>query len=455
MSHTSREPFSSNRRDFLKLMGLGASASVLAACGGGGGGGALGGGGNGKVTELIVPTNESPWTEAYQRTVSQYEGESGIRITLRVFPYDGLRTQMLNAIRNKSQTFDIFQLDEPWTHQFYDNDWVTPLEEIRSGFSLDPQILTYDALPFWDPQKRTSSESGQVMGLPLNGNVHLLVYRKDLYEDLGLSVPTTWEEAIANGEKAKSQGKAKYGYVTRGQGVSGGQSITYDYMPVFYSYGANWFADEGTDWTPTINTPEAIHATDVYKRLLDLGPADSLSVGQAEVIALLQGGEALQGHVVAAAAPQFEDESASNVAGKVGYAKVPAGGASGSSTPTSGTWSLCVPRGLNDARTKAAYDFVTWMLERKQQDAFSDAGGIATRKDSLTEAAKDSAYLQATEDSMADVRRAVRYAFSSPMLEQTERVLSQIGAGRTGVKPGLDQLQSRVEDIVREAGFLK
>lgn len=103
------------------------------------------------------------------------------------------------------------------------------------------------------------------MGLPLNGNVHLLVYRKDVYEKLGLSVPTTWEDAIANGEEAMRSGSAKYGYVTRGQGVQGGQSITYDYMPVFYSYGANWFVDEGTDWTPAVNSPEAAQATDVYK----------------------------------------------------------------------------------------------------------------------------------------------------------------------------------------------
>lgn len=447
-----------DRRRFLRFAAAGVSLPAIAGlsgCGGGGAGALGGGGGGGEVTELIVPTNQSPWLDAYRTVAAQYEAESGVRITLREFPYDGLRTQMTNAIQNQNLVFDLFQLDEPWTHQFYDNDWVVPLDEVDAQFSVDPAVLTYDALPYWDPETRTSDESGRVMGLPINGNVHLLIYRRDLYEQLGLPVPRTWEDAVAAGERAQQAGVARYGYATRGQASSGGQSITYDYMPVLYSFGASWFVDEGSDWTPAVNTPEALAATEMYARLLALGPAEPQTVGQAEVIAALQSGEALQAHVVAAAAAQLEDPAASNVVGKLGYAVLPAG-PTGEPAPTSGTWSLCVPRGLPPERAQATYRFIRWMLEKQQQAAFGQAGGIATREDVLNELGSgDAVYLQAVADSMPNVHRAVRYVFSAPMLEVTERILSGIGSGATRAPDGLAQLQDELTRVVRDAGFLQ
>lgn len=131
---------------------------------------------------------------------------------------------------------------------------------------------------------------------------------------------------------------------------------------------------------------------------------------------------------------------------------VPAG-SSGEPAPTSGTWSLVVPSGLDDARAQASYDFITWMLEKEQQEAFREAGGIPTRDDVLSGA--DEEYLQAVSDSMSQVRQAVRYVFSSAMLEATESSLSEIGAGNISVAAGLDGLQDRLMGVVREAGLLQ
>jgi multiple sugar transport system substrate-binding protein len=446
-----------DRRGFLRLLGAGVSIPVIAGltgCGGGGSGALGGGSKGGKVTELIVPTNRSPWLPAYRQVAAQYEKESGVKITLREFPYDGLRTQMTNAIQNKSAAFDLFQLDEPWTGQFYDSNWVAPLADIDPAFKLDQQVLGYDALAYWDRTKRTSATSGTVMGLPINGNVGLFVYRKDLYQQLGLSVPTTWEQAAANGELARRSGKIRYGNATRGQASLGGQSITYEYMPVFYSYGANWFVDEGSDWTPAVNSPAALAATEMYKRLLALGPDQPQTLGQAEVIALVQGGQTLQAQVVAAAAPQLEDPTKSQVVGKLGYAVLPAG-PSGKAAPTSGTWSLCVPTGLPAERAKAAVAFIRWMLDKAQQAKFTQAGGIPTRADVLAEQSGANSHLPAISASMPNARRAVRYVFAAPMLESTERILSEIGAGKKPVRQGLDELQSALTKVVRDAGFLK
>src|SRR5690606_37151303 len=159
--------------------------------------------------------------------------------------------------------------------------------------------------------------------------------------------------------RAQQAGAVEFGYTPRCQPTPGAQSISYDFLPVFYSYGADWFADAGTDWTPTVNTPEAIEAATMYRELAKLGPSATKTMGQAEVIAMVQSGRTLQTHIVTAASPQFLDPEASEVADTIGFAELPAGPAG--QTPVSGTWTLAIPAGMPPERATAVLDFIEWL----------------------------------------------------------------------------------------------
>jgi len=451
-----------SRRHLLGALPIGGSAvaASLAGCASGGTGALGGGGSSGEVTELIVPTARTPWLDAYRAVAAAYEEVSGIRVVLREFPYDGLYTQQVNAIQNSALPFDVFQIDEAGLWKFFENDWVVPFDEIDDGFTIDSEVLTYAGLPFWDPKRRTSDDSGHVMGHPINGNMDLFVYRQDLYGELGLSVPSTWDEALHNAQSASSSGGIQYGHVPRSQATQNGLSVTYEFMPVFYSYGGSWFADEGVDWTPTINTDAGIAAATMYRELALTGPEEPMTIGQAEVISLMQGGKALQTHVVAAAANQFLDPDKSQIADVVGFAEVPAADPGGAPAPTSGTWSLCVPRGLAPERESAALDYIRWVLSEDAQTMFMEAGGIPTRRTVLESGAagagtgEASSYLAPLAQSMENVHAPVRYAFGPSMASQAEKHLSRIAAGDVEPARGMAELQDAVVDVVREAGLL-
>ena len=440
-----------SRRRLLQLS-LGAGAAVLAACGGGGGGALGGGQQGGKATQLTVPANASPWLPAYQAAAKEYGNKTGVQLTVREFPYGGLRTAMVNAIRGGNLPFDLFHLDEPWTGEFYANDWAVPLTDVKSDFRLDQNVVSYDNLPQWDRAQRRHDPNGAVMGLPINGNVNLFVYRADLYSELGLGPPKTFDEAYENGRRARDSGKVKFGYVARAQATEGGSSITYDFMPLLRSYGADWYTP---DYQPSINSGGAIAAMEMFKRLLSLGPPQPQTVGQAEVIGTMQGGQALQCHTVAAAAADLENAAKSRVAGKLGYAVMPAG-STGKPAPTSGVWSLAVPKGLAPERAQAAVDFISWFVGSDAQLVFTKAGGIPTRTDTYDSPdvpAQAKIYLPAIKQSLGYVRGHIRYPFSAEMLPVAERSLAAIAAGNTPVKEGLDGLAATFGDIARKAGY--
>jgi multiple sugar transport system substrate-binding protein len=345
--------------------------TALSACGSGGdnaGAPDLGGAEDGGTT-MVIPVNRSPWLGAYQELVAQYEEETGIDIELREFPFEEMRTQYINDQQNDSGTFDLYHIPEGNIGEFFANEWVQPLHGIDPEFSLDDEVLSYSNFSYWDPERNVSSEDGELMALPLNGNVSLYMYRADVFEEQGLDVPRTWEDVVSTGVAAMSSGAADYGYVMRLQGVPSGSAITYDFMPLFYSYGGQWFVDEGADWTPDVDSEAGIAAARMLRELAQLGPAETTTLGQSEVIALMQAGQGLQTHLAAASAAGLENESDSNIAGDVGYAPMPAGD-SGEPGPASGVFALAVPTGLTDERSQRALDFLNWLQGEDVQTAF-------------------------------------------------------------------------------------
>lgn len=451
-----------SRRSLIKLALASASVPALAslsACGNNqgtlptGGSSSSGGGGGSKVTELVVATATTPWFDAYKAIVADYEKESGVKVTLQPFPFDGLMTQQINAMQQKSNAFDLFQINEGWVGQFYGQGWMRPLTDIDPSFTWDPGVASFDGLSNWDDTKKITDPSAPAVAMPLNGNMHILAYRKDVYEQLGMTPPKTWDEAIENGKKAMEAGLVKYGYVSRGQGAAGGNSVTYDFSSLLHSYGIEYIKEAGVDWSPTIDTPEAHAAMEKYLELLKIGPANPQTIDQAGVIAAMQSGDALQGHMVVAVAPQLSNPDKSKVVDKIGYAVVPGGSAG--PRPISGAWTIGVPTGLPDDRALAGLEFMKWLVSKPVQTKWGQNGGVITRSDVLEELGKDEKHpeLGAMQQSLEHVHAGIRFPFGSKMLQSTEVNFNKIVAGQMSIADGMKQVSKDIKAAVAEAGL--
>lgn len=392
----------------------------------------------GEVTKLTVPVAEAPWTDSFERLVADYEAETGIDVEVRVFPFDGLLTQEANAAQSGSNAFDLFLINEQWVSQFYDNGWVRPLLEVDPDFVWDENLMEFDGVGRWDPEIRNTSLDGEPYSLPVNGNIHLFMYRTDLYDDLGLSVPETWEDVVANGEAAMAAGAVDQGYVLRGR------TPAYDFSAVLYSYGGDWFSDEGSgDFTPAINTPEGRQALEMFRTLAEIGPEAPQTVAAAEATSLMQGGTVLQSMFVAAIAAPLENADASLVAGDIGYAVTPG------RTPVSGTWTMGIPVDLPDDRSQAAYDFVTWLTGQEAMQAWEGYGGVTTRTDITT----DRPELQAIVDSSEYIRGGFRYSFAPEMVEAVQPIIGEYLAGTITVDDALVQMEEAMVRVVEDSGY--
>ena len=74
--------------------------------------------------------------------------------------------------------------------------------------------------------------------VPINGNVEVFFYRRDLYEQKGLKIPETWDEALSNATKL-NDGARVYGFVHRDDR----ESALADFSNYLFSFGGDIFAN--------------------------------------------------------------------------------------------------------------------------------------------------------------------------------------------------------------------
>ena len=107
------------------------------------------------------------------------------------------------------QTIEISSSDPP--DIFYSWEGGRAGEIIKAGFAAD--LSDYYKKFGWDKSLNTASVSlakfgGKQYFVPTEIGASVVWYRKDLHDKLGLTVPATWDEMMANAAKAKAAGIA-------------------------------------------------------------------------------------------------------------------------------------------------------------------------------------------------------------------------------------------------------
>ena len=163
------------------------------------------------------------------------------------------------------------------------------------------------------------NDKGQMLSLPWSVDYFILYYNKDMFAQKGVKVPQTLDEMLVAAEKLTDEKAGIYGYVGRGL-RNANMTLWTNY---FLNYGGEFLDAKGNILT---DGPEAIEATKYYQRIsTKLAPPGLAGFNWMESLAAFAQGRAAMWIDGVGWAPGVEDPNASRIAGKVGYAMVPAG----------------------------------------------------------------------------------------------------------------------------------
>lgn len=391
---------------------------------------------------ITILINESPWLAGFEVLVDAYVAETGNQVELNVTPFPGMLQRSRNAVTAGTSEFDLINLNEQWYSLFYSAGLVSRILDIDPDFELDPQVIEYAYATRWNSDIGYSTADGELYGLPINGNIQLLFYRADLFEENGLDAPTTWDEVEAAAQVLHDP-PARVGLVTRTAPTD------WEFQSYLRGFGASVIeVDENGTWRVGIADDAGVAALERYIQLnRDYGPANFASVSQAEALSLMQSGRAAMAHVVGAAAPNFENPEQSIVGGLVQATIVP-GPTADSRATMSGIWVMGIPQNLPDARKQAALDFMRWALTEEAQLLYARAGAIPVRQDVYETLGQEEGFrwMQAMADSTPYIQPQPRVA-EAPQIIQAFR--DQVAAALLGQVTPEQALQAAAAEIHR------
>jgi len=238
--------------------------------------------------------------------------------------------------------------------QFYTSGWyadLTPLVNDPTATSAE-----WDRNDFIEAVWKALQLDGKQLAVPVQANVQILFYRKDLFAAAGLKPPKTLEELEAAAKKLHNP-PSVYGFVARGRKTQ----APYTWSHWLYANGGSWLTPDGK---PGINSPAAIAAAQQYVRLLrtysDPGITDN---GPIEVqTQFLQGRAAMILDAVSWGGI-FNDPQKSQVVGTREGALAPRG--AGGVTYELWAWGLGVSP--FSEKKKAAWLFLQWATSKQIQ----------------------------------------------------------------------------------------
>jgi ABC-type glycerol-3-phosphate transport system substrate-binding protein len=277
--------------------------------------------------------------DVLRASLPEFEKKTGVKVVVDAAPFADLYKKQLLSLSTGGGRYDVLFMDEPW---------IPPLSEFL--LPLTERMKTLDLQDFVPTTVAAGAFQGTQYAVPVDPNVQILVYRKDLFEQRGLKVPATWDELLAAAKAFHDPGKERYGIaVTASSDI---QTALYMLLAM-WSYGAELVDGSGRGG---LNTAAGRKGGEVFLELLKFTPPNVRSYNFADVNKVVQLGQAAMAIQWASGARPMEDKTRSTVAGKLGYAQVPK---AVRQTPMRGVWTLGIAK--NSANQDAAWQFATWL----------------------------------------------------------------------------------------------
>ena len=274
-----------------------------------------------------------------------------------------LRQRVTQDIASKGGQFDVMTIGTYEVPIWAKNGWLVSLNDMPEAWDAD------DILP---AIRGGLTVDGELYAAPFYGESSMVMYRKDLMEKAGLTMPDapTWEFIKEAAAGMTDKDGEVYGICLRGK-AGWGENMAF-LTAMSNSFGAKWFDEE---WTAQFDSEAWKTTLYFYMDLMtNYGPPGASTNGFNENLSLFQQGKCGMWIDATVAASFVTNPNDSAVADQVGFALAPDNGL-GKRGNWLWAWTLAVPAG-SDA-TPEAKTFIEWATSKGYTELVASKEGWA------------------------------------------------------------------------------
>jgi multiple sugar transport system substrate-binding protein len=250
------------RRGFLGLAAGSAAVAALAACSTGGGGGGAGG----TIKFWDMPWGAANYNTAAQALTKKYAPKGkDLKASYQVIQWSNFNQTFSSAIASKTGPavstgggFQAFQYDKQGA--------IAPADDLLATFKKEG--IYDDFLPgVIEPFKTANG----YCAVPNQLDMRVWWYRKSIFDEVGVEVPTTWDEYLTAGKALAAKGYFAYGIGAGANNNIGAHSMV---VMMINNGGGLFNKDNELD----VVTDRNIEAMDFIKELAGSGIIDPAAV---------------------------------------------------------------------------------------------------------------------------------------------------------------------------------
>jgi sorbitol/mannitol transport system substrate-binding protein len=396
-----------------------------------------------------------------QKLSQKWEQATGNKINWVILEENVLRQKVTTDIATKGGQYDVITIGAYETPIWGKKGWLTSLNDFKD----------YDYEDLLAPVKAGLTVDGKLYAVPFYAESSFTMYRKDLFEKAGITMPEhpTYEQIKQFADKLTDKANGVYGICLRGK-PGWGENMAF-LGTLVNTYGGRWF---DMQWQPQLTSEPWKTAINYYIDLMKAdGPPGASANGFNENQALFSGGKCAMWIDATSAAGRVSNPKSSELADKVGFAVAPTAVVPNGSA-WAWSWALAIP--TSTKKEAAAKDFVRWATSKDYVKLVGETEGWVAAPPGTRKSTYDNPDYQKAAPFAPIVLNAImvadpNHSTKDPVpytgvqfvtIPEFQGIGTTVGqdisaalAGSTTVADALEKSQASAASVMTKAGYIK
>jgi len=339
--------------------------------------------------------------------------------------------KLVEAVRANPALYQVFMVTASGIVPLLSDGTIRPLDDLVAKYAPnlgDNQIFRVD---------------GKIMAVAATVNNQHFFYREDIFNNLGISPPNTYDDVLAAAEKIKSANVVDYPLAGT---YKAGWNVAEEFVNMYLGHRADFFT---ADNKPSINNNSGIETLEMMKKLTAYMDPEYLNSDSTYAQKQFQQKKVAMGNLWATRAAAMDKEGESEVIGLVKFSSAPLS-KNGGLTASSSWWGgFAIAKNIPDDHAEAAFRVALEGYDTEMAKANSDVSiwlipGYVPNEYAV--------------GAIATVEKGIRpYPASKPMgimHSQLGKGLPDFLTGKKSAKQTLEDIEAAYLSAAKEAGLV-
>ena len=245
--------------------------------------------------------------------------------------------KLVEAIRANPALYEVFMVTASSIVPLLSDGTIRPLDDLVAKYApdlSDNQIFRVD---------------GKIMAVAASVNNQHFFYREDIFNNLGISPPETYDDVLAAAEKVKAANVVDYPLAAT---FKTGWNIAEEFVNMYLGHRGDFFT---ADNKPTINNSAGIETLEMMKKLTAYMDPEYLNSDSTYAQKQFQQNKVAMGNLWATRAAAMDKEGESEVIGLVKFSSAPLSKKGGLTASSSWWGGFGIAKNIPDDHAEAAF----------------------------------------------------------------------------------------------------